>query len=77
MSDSRRNYSLPQGFYVRKATPKDLQKVRQVSKNAYSGFDDIPAMFNIWLQQKMIFVYILTCYQDVVSSTLFCVQNAM
>ena len=75
MSDSGRNHSLPQGFYVRKATPNDFQKVRQVSKNAYSGFDDIPAMFNIWLQQKMVFVYILTYFQDVVSSTFFCVRE--
>ena len=71
MFDFSRNLSLPPGFHVRKATPSDLQKVREVSKNAYNGFDDIPAMFNIWLQQKQIFVYILTYHADVVSLILY------
>ena len=71
MSDSNRNHSLPPGFHVRKATPCDFEKVREVSKDAYNGFDDIPAMFNIWLQQKRIFVYVLVYHQDVVSLILF------
>ena len=56
---------------MRKATPSDLQKVRKVSKNAYNGFDDIPTMFNIWLQQKQIFVYILTYHADLVNLILY------
>ena len=58
---------LPGAFKIRKALFIDLEDVRKVSKDAYGDYDNIPALFSIWLQNKMIHLYILTHFDGVVS----------
>ena len=59
--------ALPFGFHIRKATFADFKEVRKVSQNAYDGFDDIPSLFNIWLQNKRTYLYVLIHTDHVVS----------
>ena len=59
--------SLPEGFYIRKAIQSDFQQVLNVSKDAYYGFNDIPILFNIWLQNKKTHLYVLSHMEKVVS----------